>query len=83
MQGHVILLGIVAAETKVREELCIVHPHLEQTSAVGRKEGMEGGGEDGGRKWRWREGGREGGRERGREGEREEGREGGSEMREY
>ena len=45
MQGHVILLGIVAAETKVREELWIVHPHLEQTSA----EGMEGGSGDGGR----------------------------------
>lgn len=49
MQGHVILLGIVAAETKVRKELCIVHPHLKQTSGGGRKEGMEGGGEDGGR----------------------------------
>ena len=55
VQGHVVLLGIVAAETQVREELRIVHPHLEQTSG-------------GGRKGRWREeeeieGGRDGRRD--------------------
>ena len=41
VQSHVKLLGIVAAETQVSEELCIVHPHLEQTS--GREGGREGG----------------------------------------
>ena len=41
VQSHVKLLGIVAAETQVSEELCIVHPHLEQTS--GKEGGREGG----------------------------------------
>ena len=32
VQSHVKLLGIVAAETQISEELCIVHSHLKQTS---------------------------------------------------
>lgn len=46
VQGHVVLLGIETAETQVSEELCIVYPHLEQTSGRGGR--RKGGGREGG-----------------------------------
>lgn len=57
VQGHVVLLGIETAETQVSEELCIVYPHLEQTSGRGGR--RKGGGEGGGRDRVKGEGGRE------------------------